>query len=133
MFSMASVVSTICFGQKASNSVRGRNVDNMFRTEGLQFGARTETPCDTTDGDMGIEGRLHVDTRIAYVEGVVGSGGGLLQDVEDDGRIGLGSYSFTLAIDGGEAYGGKIVGDELFRGRLVWRDWRRDNSSGMPG
>ena len=92
----------------------------MFRTEGLQFGARTEPPRDATGGDMGIEGRLHVDTRIAYVEGIVGSDGGLLQDVEDDGGVGLGSYSFTLAIDGGEAYGGKIVGDELFRGRLVF-------------
>ena len=72
---------------------------------------------------MGIEGRLHVDTRIAYVEGIVGSDGGLLQDVEDDGGVGLGSYSFTLAIDGGlEA-----------TANWTWRDWRRDNSSGMPG
>ena len=49
------------------------SVDNMFRTEGLQFGAQAETPRHTAGGDMGIEGRLHVNTRVAYVKGVVGS------------------------------------------------------------
>lgn len=96
------------------------SVDNMFRTEDFQFGEWAEAPRHTAGGDMGIEGRLHVDTRIAYVEGIVGSDGGLLQDVEDDGGVGLGSYSFTLAIDGGEADGGKVVGNELFGSRLVF-------------
>ena len=93
--------------------------DEVGRVEGLQLLDGPEAPRHAAGLDAGVEGRAHVDARVAHVERLLPRDAGLAEDVLDDARVRLRRHPLPLPKHGHEGHAGEEPRDQLARGRLV--------------